>query len=99
MSRRPNLRFVFEHKALIYNLGALSSYISQACFLSHGIHMLATRTRPHWSTTGFALFTLTSIVLMTPYKWDRKWMRIKSLIGMTTFGSVLILYAVCAMAF
>ena len=81
----------------MYNLGALSSYVSQLFFLSHGITMLMTREKPHWSTMGFALFTFTSIVLMAPYKWDRKWMRVKSLIGMTIFGSVLVIYALCAL--
>ena len=38
------------------------------------------REKPHWSTMGFALFTLTPIVLMPPYKWDRKWMRVKALL-------------------
>ena len=64
----------------MYNLGALSLYVSQLFFLSHGITMLMAREKPHWSTMGFALFTLTSIVLMAPYKWDRKWMRVKALL-------------------
>ena len=91
------ISFFFKHKEIVYNLGALSSYVSQLFFLSHGITMLMTRERPHWSTMGFALFTLTSIVLMAPYKWDRKWMRVKSLVGMTIFGSVLVIYALCAL--
>ena len=89
------LNFAFRNKELGYNLGALSSYLSQIFFLSHGIQMLLSRTKPHWSTAGFALFSLTSIVLMAPYKWDRKWMRVKSTIGMFTFSSVLFLYALC----
>ena len=32
---------------------------------------------------------------MTPYKWDRKWMRVKSLVGMSIFGSVLLIYLLC----
>ena len=91
------ISFFFKHKEIVYNLGALSSYVSQLFFLSHGITMLMTREKPHWSTMGFALFTLTSIVLMAPYKWDRKWMRVKSLVGMTIFGSVLVIYALCAL--
>ena len=78
-------------------IGALSSYVSQLFFLSHGITMLMNREKPHWSSMGFALFTLTSIVLMAPYKWDRKWMRMKSLVGITIFGSVLVIYALCAL--
>ena len=91
------ISFFFKHKEIVYNLGALSSYVSQLFFLSHGITMLMTREKPHWSTMGFALFTFTSIVLMAPYKWDRKWMRVKSLVGMTIFGSVLVIYALCAL--
>ena len=34
--------------------------------------MLMACEKPHWLTLGFALFTLTPIVLMAPYKWDRK---------------------------
>ena len=91
------ISFFFENKEVVYNLGALSSYVSQLFFLSHGIAMLMARQKSHWSTMGFALFTLTSIVLMAPYKWDRKWMRIKSLVGMTIFGSVLVIYALYAL--
>ena len=91
------ISFFFKHKEIVYNLGALSSYVSQLFFLSHGITMLMTREKPHWSSMGFALFTLTSIVLMAPYKWDRKLMRVKSLVGITIFGSVLVIYALCAL--
>ena len=97
MLMNPLIKLAFANKEFVYNLGAFSSYMSQLFFLSHGIHMLISRESPHWSTTGFAAFTLTSIILMAPYKWDRKWMRIKSLVGMTTFGSVLIIYALCAL--
>jgi len=90
------ISFFFRHKEIVYNLGALSSYVSQLFFLSHGISMLISRERPHWSTMGFALFTLTSIFLMAPYKWDRKWMRVKSIVGMTIFGTVLLIYILCA---
>ena len=91
------ISFFFKHKEVVYNLGALSSYVWQLFFLSHGITMLMAREKPHWSTMGFALFTLTSIVLMAPYKWDRKWMRVKSLVGMMFFGSILVIYVLCAL--
>ena len=89
------ISFFFRHKEIVYNLGALSSYVSQLFFLSHGISMLISREKPHWSTMGFALFTLTSIFLMAPYKWDRKWMRVKSIVGMAIFGSVFVIYILC----
>jgi len=87
--------FFFKHKELVYNMGALSSYISQLFFLCHGLSLLMSREKPHWSTVGFAFFTLTSIFLMAPYKWDRKWMRVKSSVGMTIFGLVLLIYMLC----
>ena len=50
--------------------------------------MLMAREKPYWSTVGFDLFTLAPIVLMAPYKWDRKRMRVRSHFGMRNFGSV-----------
>ena len=90
------VNFAFKNKEIIYNLGATSSYISQMFFLSHGVHMLITRSKPHWSSAGFVAFTLTSIILMAPYKWDRKWMRVKSMVGISIFSSVLLIYLLCA---
>tara|TARA_B100000900_G_C20321226_1_gene610224 strand:+ start:266 stop:556 length:291 start_codon:yes stop_codon:yes gene_type:complete len=90
------INFAFKHKEIVYNLGATSSYIAQMCYLSHGINMLISRSKPHWSITGHVVFTLTAMILMAPYKWDRKWMRVKSMVGMSIFGSVLLIYLLCA---
>ena len=95
VARRSVINFAFDHKEIIYNLGAISSYLSQMLFLWHGIHLLVTKQQPHLSLAGFALLTLTSIILMAPYKWDRKWMRVKSSIGMFTFSAVLVIYVLC----
>ena len=95
----PMLGLLFRYKEIIYNIGALSSYVSQGFFLIHGFSMLLNRQRPHWSAAGFALFTLASIVLMAPYKWDRRWMRVKSVVGMAVFGSVLAIYLFCLLAY
>ncbi|KZR85541.1 hypothetical protein MITS9509_02724 [Synechococcus sp. MIT S9509] len=94
---KPNslFKFAFNHKALVYNLGAISSYFSQLCFLAHAVYLLIHHLRPHWSLASFAFFSLTSIVLMAPYKWDRKWMRYKSTVGMISFTLVLSIYAIC----
>ena len=89
------VKFAFSNRALVYNLGALCSYASQVCFLFHAVYLLVTRSKPHLSLVSFAVFSLTSIVLMSPYKWDRKWMRYKSEIGMTTFSSVIFIYILC----
>ena len=66
------VNFAFKNKEIVYNLGATSSYISQMFFLSHGIHMLISRSKLNWSSAGFVAFTLTLIILMAPYKWDKK---------------------------
>ena len=95
MSSNPIIKFAFSHRALVYNLGALSSYASQICFLIHAVHLLVTRSKPHASLVSFAVFSLTSILLMSPYKWDRKWMRYKSEVGMVTFSSVILIYIFC----
>ena len=95
MKPRSLYEFAITHKALIYNLGALSSYFSQICFLTHAVYLLIHRQKPHWSLASFALFSLTSIFLMAPYKWDRKWMRYKSEVGMVSFSLVLSIYAIC----
>ena len=73
------ISFFFKDKAVVYNLGALSSYVSQLFYLPHGITMLIAVEKTHWSKMGFALFSLTSIMLMAPYQWDRKWMRVNAL--------------------
>ena len=91
------INFAFKNKVIVYNLGAISSYISQMFFLSHGVHMLISHSKPNWSLAGFAAFTLTSIILMAPYKWDKKWMRVKSMVGISIFGSVLLIYLLCAL--
>jgi hypothetical protein len=95
MSSNSIIKFTFSHKALIYNLGALSSYASQICFLTHAITLLITRSKPHPSLVSFAIFSFASILLMSPYKWDRKWMRYKSEVGMVTFSSVIFIYTLC----
>ena len=95
MNSKSIINIAFAHKELVYNLGAFSSYASQVCFLAHALHLLISGSRPHLSLLTFAVFSFASIVLMSPYKWDRKWMRYKSLIGMTTFSSVIFIYSLC----
>ena len=81
----------------MYDLGSFSSYVSYLFSLSHGITMLMAREKSHRSAMGFALFALVSIVLMMPYKWDRKWMHGKSLVDMTIFGFSLVIYVFFAL--
>ena len=91
--------FLDKNKEILYNLGAISSYTSMLIFLWHGIAMLVTKSQPKISLLLYAASTLFSIIVMAPYKWDKKWMRIKTSVGMTVFGSSLIIYLTCLLLY
>ena len=88
-----------QRKELLYNLGAISSYLSMLIFLWHGILMLLSREQPKHTLVLYAASTLFSILVMAPYKWDKKWMRIKTSIGILVFGVSLIIYLFCALVY
>ena len=85
-----------KRKELLYNLGAISSYASMLIFLWHGIEMLVSREPPKHTLVLYAGSSFFSILVMAPYKWDKKWMRIKTSVGMIVFGASLIIYLICA---
>ena len=91
--------FLDQNKEVLYNLGAISSYTSMLIFLWHGIAMLITQSQPKISLLLYAASTLFSIIVMAPYKWDKKWMRIKTSVGMAVFGSSLIIYLTCLLLY
>ena len=91
--------FLDKNKEFLYNLGAISSYVSMLVFLWHGVEMLITQSQPKIGLLLYAASTLFSIVVMAPYKWDKKWMRIKTSVGMTVFGSSLIIYLTCLLLY
>ena len=84
-----------KHKELLYNLGAISSYASMLTFFWHGIGMILAREHPKHTLVVYAGLTLFSILVMAPYKWDKKWMRIKTSVGMLVFGLSLLIYLFC----
>jgi len=88
-----------KRKELLYNLGAISSYTSMLIFLWHGIVILLSRQQPKHTLVLYAASTLFSILVMAPYKWDKKWMRVKTSIGMSVFGLSLLIYLFCLMAY
>ena len=47
----------------------------------------------------YAALTFFTIVVMALYKWDKKWMRIKTSIGMLVFGVSLLIYLFCWFAY
>ena len=84
-----------KRKELLYNLGAISSYTSMLIFLWHGIEMLVTKEQPKHTLLLYAGSSFFSILVMAPYKWDKKWMRIKTSVGMVVFGCSFIIYLIC----
>ena len=84
-----------KRKELLYNLGAISSYASMLTFFWHGVGMLLAKEHPKHTLVVYAALTFFTIVVMAPYKWDKKWMRIKTSIGMVVFGVSLAIYVFC----
>ena len=91
--------FLDKNKEILYNLGAISSYTSMLIFLWHGIAMLTSKSQPKISLLLYAASTLFSIIVMAPYKWDKKWMRVKTSVGMIVFGSSLVIYLTCLLLY
>ena len=55
-------------------------------FFCYGVSMLVVREHPKHALVVSAALTFFTIVVMAPYKLDKKWMRIKTSIGMFVFG-------------
>ena len=66
-----------KRKELLYNLGAISSYASMLTFFWHGVSMLVAKEHPKHTLVVYAALTFFTIVVIAPYKWDKKWMRIE----------------------
>ena len=74
-----------KRKELLYNLGAISSYASMLTFFWHGISMLVAKEHPKHTLVVYAALTFFTIVVMAPYKWDKKWKRIETSDGILVF--------------
>ena len=68
-------------------------------FFWHGVNMLAAKEYPKYTLVVYAALTFLAIVVMAPYKWDKKWMRIKTSIGILVFGLSLLIYLFCWFAY
>ena len=88
-----------KRKELLYNLGAISSYASMLTFFWHGVGMLLAKEHPKHTLVVYAGLTLFSIVVMAPYKWDKKWMRIKTSVGISVFGLSFLIYLICLLIY
>ena len=68
-------------------------------FFWHGVRLLVAKEHPKYTLVVYAALTFFTIVVMAPYKWDKKWMRIKTSIGMLVFGLSLLIYLFCWFAY
>ncbi len=69
-------------------------------FFWHGVSMLVAREHPkHTLVVYMPPSHFFTIVVMAPYKRDKKWMRIKTSIGMLVFGLSLLIYLFCWFAY
>ena len=64
-------------------------------FFCHGVSTLAAKEQPKHTLVVYAALTFFMIVVVAPYKWDKKWMRIKTSVGMLVFGLLLVIYLFC----
>ena len=77
---------------MIYNLGAIISYVSLVMLLLDALHVATHHDPVTLTRFGFALSWLIGAVLKAPYKWDRIWLRVSALIQILIFSAVSCLY-------
>ena len=54
------------------------------------------REHPKHAFVLYAASSFFSILVIAPYKWDKKWMRIRTSVGIVVFGaSLMVLFALC----
>ncbi len=68
-------------------------------FFWHGVSMLVAKEHPRHTLDVYAALTFFTVVVTAPYKWDKKWMRIKTSIGMLVFGLSLLIHLFCWFAY
>ena len=68
-------------------------------FFWHGVSMLVAKEHPKHTLVVYASLTFFAIVVMAPCKWDKKWMRFKTSIGIVMFGLSLLIYLFCCFVY
>ena len=89
---QQEMRLTDRQGAVIYNLGALISYVSLVMLLLDALHVAMHHHAVTWTRFGFAMSWLVGAVLKAPYKWDRLWLRVSALIQILIFSAVSCLY-------
>ena len=78
--------------AIIYNIGALLSYVSLVMLLLDAVQVAHQHQAVTLTRFGFAMSWLIGAVLKAPYKWDRLWLRVSALVQIVIFAAVSLLY-------
>ena len=89
---QQEMRLTDRQGAVIYNLGALISYVSLVMLLLDALHVAMHHHAVTWTRFGFAMSWLIGAILKAPYKWDRLWLRVSALIQILIFSAVSCLY-------
>ena len=88
------MRLTNRQGAVIYNIGAIISYVSLVMLLLDALHVAKHHDAVTLTRFGFAMSWLIGALLKAPYKWDDLWLRVSSLIQILIFSAVSCLYVV-----
>ena len=78
--------------AIAYNIGAAISYVSLVMLLMDAVHVAKQHDPVTWARFGFVVSWLIGAFLKAPYKWDRLWLRVSTLIQILFIAAVTCLY-------
>jgi len=81
-----------KNKEILYNLGALAGYVEKILFLYHGIEHITNHTKVTFSMIGIIIAIIFAKTLTMPYKWDKFWIRLNTLISLGFYILVLCIY-------
>jgi hypothetical protein len=83
-----------KQKVYLYNLGSVFNYVALATLIFHALVLVHQQRRADIAEYAFAFSFLTQYALSAPYKWDKLWMRVKTIITLSSFAVVVILYSI-----
>ena len=83
-----------KQKVYLYNLGSIFNYVALASLILHALVLVQQQRRADIAEYAFAFSFMAQYALSAPYKWDKLWMRVKTIITFTGFTIVVILYSI-----
>ena len=72
-------------QVILFNLGSILDYIGLVFLISHAVHLLILRVSADLPETLFSLVVALGLMLMLPYKWSKRWLRIQSFALISTY--------------